>query len=209
MNNIQKTVPGIVAAATILTSAGVSAKVNKPLNKKWYFTGNTINKIFGKFPNINDCLGNGTTQKPETEKPEAEIPETETPEVNNGETNASQFELKVLELVNSERVKNGLKKLELDEALSTVARNHSMDMAKNNYFSHTNLKGQSPFDRLKSAGISYSYAGENIASGQTTPEAVVNAWMNSEGHRKNILNSNFNKIGIGYYNRYWTQVFTS
>ena len=63
MNNIQKTVTGIVAAATILTSAGVSAKVNKPLNKKWYFTGNTINKIFGKFPNINDCLGNGTTQK--------------------------------------------------------------------------------------------------------------------------------------------------
>ena len=205
MNNIQKTVTGVVAAVTILTSAGVSAKVNN----RWQFNKNQFNKVFVKFPNINDCFENGTTQKPETEKPEAEIPGTETPETNNGETNASQYELKVLELVNNERIKNGLGKLELKEDLSTVARNHSMDMAKNNYFSHTNLKGQTPFDRLKSAGISYSYAGENIASGQTTPEAVVNAWMNSEGHRKNILNSNFTKIGIGYYNRYWTQVFTS
>ena len=189
-------------------------------DKNHYFSQSEINMILGgKKPNVNDCITNGTINKPETEKPEIPVPETQKPEQNQPETetpneNASQFELKVLELVNNEREKNGLSALNLDASLSNVARNHSADMAKNKYFSHTNLKGQSPFDRLKSAGISYSYAGENIAAGQTTPEAVVTAWMNSEGHRKNILSKNFKKIGIGYYNggakrHYWTQVFTS
>ena len=226
MKNLKKTVTGIMAAAVIISAAGVSAEAKRInlFNKNYYFTNAEINSILGKFPNINDCFQNGTVQKPETEKPEKpapdiqkpeeSVPETEKPENNEGVTNASQFELKVLELVNNERAKNGLSALELKENLSEVARNHSMDMAKNKYFDHTNLKGQSPFDRLKSAGISYSYAGENIAAGQNTPQAVVNAWMNSEGHRKNILSKNFNKIGLGYYNggpkyHYWTQVFTS
>ena len=88
-------------------------------------------------------------------------------------------------------------------------------MHNNSYFSHTNLSGESPFDRLKKAGISYRSAGENIAAGQSTPSEVVSAWMNSEGHRKNILNSSYNKMGLGYYKgtkgykTYWTQVFTN
>ena len=224
MKNLKKTTSGILLAAAIISTASVSAEAKRInlFDKNHYFTDCEINMILGgKKPNINDCVTGGTTEKPETEKPETETPEIQKPEQNqpgNGtpehDTNVSQFEIKVLELVNNERAKNGLSALTLDSALSNVARNHSADMAKNNYFSHTNLKGQSPFDRLKSAGISYSYAGENIAAGQTTPEAVVNAWMNSEGHRKNILSKNFKKIGIGYYQggakrHYWTQVFTS
>ena len=92
--------------------------------------------------------------------PENSIPENET---------VNQFALEVLALVNKERAAAGLKALTLDASLSKVAENHSLDMAKNNYFSHTNLKGQSPFDRLRNAGISYSTAGENIAMGQKTP----------------------------------------
>jgi uncharacterized protein YkwD len=85
-------------------------------------------------------------------------------------------------------------------------------MAKNNFFSHTNLKGQSPFDRLKNAGITYKTAGENIAMGQKSAQEVFNSWMNSEVHRANILNGSFNKMGGGLSDsssKYWTQIFTN
>ena len=136
----------------------------------------------------------------------------QTPE--SGVQTQSEYAREVLNLVNKERTSRGLSALSLDEGLSKVAQNHSKDMAENNYFSHTNLAGESPFDRLKKGQISYRTAGENIAAGQKTPEAVVNSWMNSEGHRKNILNASFNKMGLGYvtansgYKTYWTQVFT-
>lgn len=148
----------------------------------------------------------GTQQKPET-KPEVK-PETQKPEAEN-----KSFAQEVLSLVNAQRTKNGLKALTLDSSLSKVAQAHSDDMAKNNYFSHTSLSGLSPFDRIKNAGISYKTAGENIAAGQKTPEQVVQGWMNSEGHRKNILNASFTKMGLGYatsnsgYKTYWTQLF--
>ncbi|EBK2060154.1 hypothetical protein AAL85_25555, partial [Salmonella enterica subsp. enterica serovar Typhi] len=77
----------------------------------------------------------------------------------------------------------------------------------NNYFSHTSPTYGSPFDMMKKFGIKFGYAGENIAMGQKTPAEVVNAWMNSEGHRANILNANYNLIGVGYYNGYWAQEF--
>lgn len=126
----------------------------------------------------------------------------------------SEYELKVLELVNIEREKNGLSALTWNSKLAEVARTHSMDMAERNFFSHTNPDGKSPFDRIKAYGISYSRAAENIAVGQSTPEEVVESWMNSEGHRANILNSSFTSLGVGYhksnsgYKHYWTQCFT-
>ena len=82
-------------------------------------------------------------------------------------------------------------------------------MKNNNYFSHTSPTYGSPFDMMKQFGISYKTAGENIAKGQKTPEAVVNAWMNSEGHRSNILNANYTQMGLGYTNGtvYWCQMF--
>jgi uncharacterized YkwD family protein len=87
-------------------------------------------------------------------------------------------------------------------------------MIDKNYFSHTSPTYGSPFDMMKNFGITYSTAGENIAAGQATPKEVVNAWMNSEGHRKNILSSQFTEIGVGYakggsYGHYWTQMFIS
>ena len=127
-------------------------------------------------------------------------------------TTASEFERRVLDLVNEERAKNGLKPLVWSDELANVARKHSQDMATRNFFSHTNPDGLSPFDRIKNAGISYRAAGENIAAGQTTPEAVMESWMNSSGHRANILNGNYTQLGVGCvkggsYGIYWTQCF--
>lgn len=121
----------------------------------------------------------------------------------------TETEQKVIELTNAERRKNGLSDLKADSALSNVAREKSKDMKAKNYFSHTSPTYGSPFDMMRDFGISYNTAGENIAMGQRSPEEVVQAWMNSEGHRKNILNGNFTHIGVGYVEdgNYWTQMF--
>jgi uncharacterized YkwD family protein len=121
----------------------------------------------------------------------------------------SAYEQKVVELTNQERAKNGLKPLALDTELSKVAREKSRDMQSKGYFSHTSPTYGSPFDMMKKFGISYRSAGENIAMGQRTPEEVVNAWMNSSGHRANIMNSSYTHIGVGHVatGNYWTQMF--
>lgn len=121
------------------------------------------------------------------------------------------FEQEVIRLTNVERQKAGLKPLTEDWELSRVARHKSNDMAQNNYFSHTSPTYGSPFNMMKAYGITYRAAGENIAKGQRTPQQVVNAWMNSSGHRANILNANFTHIGVGYdkNGHYWTQMFIS
>lgn len=121
----------------------------------------------------------------------------------------SQFEQEVVELTNQERAKQGLSPLKADNELSKVAREKSRDMAANNYFDHNSPTYGSPFDMMKSYGITYRTAGENIAMGQRTPAEVVNAWMNSAGHRANILNGNYTHIGVGYVEQgnHWTQQF--
>lgn len=121
----------------------------------------------------------------------------------------SAYEQKVVELTNQERAKNGLKPLALDTELSKVAREKSRDMQSKGYFSHTSPTYGSPFDMMKQFGINYRSAGENIAMGQPTPEEVVKAWMNSSGHRANILNSSYTHIGVGHVanGNYWTQMF--
>ena len=119
------------------------------------------------------------------------------------------FESEVVRLVNEVRVKNGLNKLTEDWELSRVARYKSQDMRDNKYFSHTSPVYGSPFEMMKNFGISYRSAAENIAKGQKTPQAVVNGWMNSSGHRANILNASYTHIGVGYVadGNYWTQMF--
>jgi len=122
------------------------------------------------------------------------------------------IESQVIQLTNQERAKNGLKALTLDWELSRVARYKAMDMRDRNYFSHTSPTYGSPFDMIKNFGISYRAAAENIAAGQTTPQSVVQAWMNSSGHRANILNGQYNRIGVGYaqggsQRHYWVQMF--
>ncbi|KGP91034.1 sporulation protein [Pontibacillus chungwhensis BH030062] len=121
----------------------------------------------------------------------------------------SQFEQKVVELTNEERAAQGLEPLEIDKELSNVAEKKSQDMAQNGYFSHDSPTYGSPFDMMKQFGIEYRTAGENIAKGQQTPQEVVDAWMNSEGHRANILNENYTHIGVGFVENgnVWTQQF--
>ncbi len=121
----------------------------------------------------------------------------------------TDYETEVLRLVNIERANNGLKPLTMNWELSRVARYKSQDMHDKGYFSHTSPTYGSPFDMMTKFGISYRTAGENIAMGYRKPQAVVTGWMNSPGHRANILKSSFTQIGVGYVasGNYWTQMF--
>jgi len=151
------------------------------------------------------------TQKQEASKPAASKEQTSQQKQDTApaSSSVSAYEKEVVELTNAERKKQGLKPLTLDEKLSKVARTKSQDMKDNNYFDHNSPTYGSPFDMMKKFGITYRTAGENIAKGQKTPQEVVKAWMNSEGHRKNIMNPNFTHIGVGYVKdgNYWTQQF--
>lgn len=124
------------------------------------------------------------------------------------------IENQVIQLTNQERAKNGLKPLTANWELSRVARYKAMDMRDNHYFSHTSPTYGDPFTMMKNFGISYKTAGENIAAGQATPQEVVQAWMNSPGHRANILNATYTQIGVGNaqggsMGYYWSQMFIS
>ena len=125
------------------------------------------------------------------------------------DTDVTDFEQEVIRLVNEIRAKNGLKPLAHDWQLSRVARIKSQDMKDNRYFAHNSPVYGTPFQMIRSFGISFRSAGENIARGYATPQAVVNGWMNSSGHRANILNANYTHIGVGYVaqGNYWTQMF--
>ncbi|WP_332649213.1 SafA/ExsA family spore coat assembly protein [Lysinibacillus sp. 54212] len=121
----------------------------------------------------------------------------------------ANVEQEVVQLVNVERAKVGLPALKSDWELARVAEHKSEDMRAKNYFSHTSPTFGSPFDMMKSYGINYKSAGENIAKGQKSAAEVVKAWMNSEGHKANILSKDFTHIGVGYVadGHYWTQMF--
>ena len=128
------------------------------------------------------------------------------PQVN---ASITAYEQDVIRLVNEIRGQNALSPLAANWELSRVARYKSQDMVDNRYFSHTSPTYGSPYQMMRSFGLSFRTAGENIAYGQRTPQAVVNAWMNSSGHRANILNTSYKEIGVGYVasGHYWTQMF--
>ena len=186
------------------------AVTNKPGNDN-VETGKPTNK-----PEVETT----TAGIPETEKPTTNIPETSKPVVEETtvevtskpvENNQDKsYAEQVVDLVNQERVKAGLKKVTLDKNIEAAALIRAKEIEVS--FSHTRPNGSSFSTVLKENGIGYRGAGENIAWGQTSPEAVMNAWMNSEGHRANILNASFTKIGVGYYQnsagrKYWVQLF--
>ncbi len=124
------------------------------------------------------------------------------------EVNKYQNEIyEVFELTNAERTKNGLNLLELDGSLIKSAQGHAEDMYNNSYFSHTSLDGRTLSDRIFKYSREFNFMGENIAKGQNSPKSVIDSWMSSQGHRENILNPNYKKIGIGYYKDYWVQNF--
>jgi uncharacterized protein YkwD len=126
--------------------------------------------------------------------------------------------MQVVALVNAERGKQGLDPLEVNPQLMTAAQSHAADMATQDYFSHIGEDGSTVADRVNGAGYAWTALGENIAAGSATPAVVMQQWMNSSGHRTNILNPAFQQIGVGYiflqndsgsltYQHYWVQVF--
>ncbi|MGW4290887.1 CAP domain-containing protein [Streptomyces sp. NPDC004673] len=116
---------------------------------------------------------------------------------------------RVVELVNAERAKVGCSPVKLNSTLSKAAQDHSADMAAHNTMSHTGSDGSDPGSRITAAGYQWSAYGENVAYGYSTPEQVMDGWMNSEGHRENILNCSYKEIGVGLAQpgSYWTQDF--
>lgn len=162
------------------------------------------------------------TNIPDADAPDTNIPsnpgnsEPETPDTENpGQDDTAQsmhaYVLRVVELVNEERAKAGLNPLTLETNITAAAQVRAVETEQS--FSHTRPDGRHFSTALKEAGVTYRGAGENIAWGQKTPEQVMNGWMNSAGHRANILNEKFTSIGVGYYQNangvnYWSQLFT-
>ena len=186
------------------------------------YLNSLINSLFGRscnaqqpdstpnwsfvFPNYNQNQ-NKPQQPEETEKPTIENP-NELPTVIE-EILCSAEAQAVLDLVNEQRAANGLSALSLNAELCAVAQEKAQDMKTNKYFDHKSPTYGTPFEMMKSFGITYKSAGENIAMGYKNAEAVVTAWMNSAGHRANILNSSYTQMGIGYVENgnYWCQMF--
>ncbi|WP_131004832.1 CAP domain-containing protein [Clostridioides difficile] len=220
----------LATASSAVTASASSLENNVNISNKSLVYSNTKYKFSAK-PNCsvkpelkpdkdNSCKDKNHNDKNcnNTDKPEDNnnSDSTNKPDDNNNSGSTSEsfsaYQKEVVDLVNIERAKAGLNPLTLDSSISNVATKKSQDMIDNNYFSHNSPTYGSPFDMLKKFGISYKTAGENIAMGQKTPKEVVNAWMNSEGHRKNIMNPNFSKIGVGVAQKsggsiYWTQIF--
>ncbi|MGE7979232.1 CAP domain-containing protein [Psychrobacillus sp. NPDC093200] len=149
-----------------------------------------------------------TTPQPTQQAQATEKTETNT---NSEKAQVSSVIQQVVDLTNAERAKEGLAPLKIDSALTKSAQLKSQDMKDNNYFSHTSPTYGSPFDQMKSLGINYKSAAENIAMGQRSAEEVVQGWMNSAGHRANIMNGSYTHIGVGLSDSgyYWTQQFIS
>ena len=172
-------------------------------------------KIQSKYADFNKKQTETTPAKTETtskttDKDKTAEKTTTTNKQNTTNTAQSDYAKEVLRLVNIEREKAGLKALTTNTTLTAAADKRAQETVKS--FSHTRPNGTGFQTVLKEFGISYKAAGENIAYGQKTPQEVVTGWMNSSGHRANILNKNFGKIGVGVYQSggtiYWTQVFT-
>ncbi|MBD2426071.1 CAP domain-containing protein [Phormidium sp. FACHB-1136] len=117
----------------------------------------------------------------------------------------------LLTLVNAERQRAGVAPLRLNDKLATAAQRHAEDMAATRNLSHQGSDGSTMRSRIDATGYGWMAIGENVAMGQTSPEAVMRSWMNSAGHRRNILNPNFQELGVGYAEGggrpYWVQVF--
>jgi len=161
---------------------------------EWYFVfdyaSGKVGAVHGSY--ITPVTQNSKDPKQTTNpEPSQKKPDEET-------FGATDDEKIILELVNNARKNAGAGELEFDPVLCRIARDKAKDMVENNYFSHQSPTYGSPFEMMRSYGISFKAAGENIAGNQTM-QGAFNAWMSSSGHRKNILNENYNATGIGVY----------
>lgn len=190
---------------TILVLSSLSFSASAVTTKYTVVPGDSMWKIAVKFQvGLSEII----SANPQIKNPALIYPKQvlSIPRVAEATTN---YEQRVIDLVNQRRAQNGLSPLKANWQLSRVARMKSQEMHDKHYFSHTSPTYGSPFTMMNNFGIHFTAAGENIAMGQTTPEAVMNAWMNSPGHRANILNSSYTQIGVGYVpdGHYWTQEF--
>lgn len=209
--SIPTTIPTIAKAAEINCTTSVTQQtwLKDILNTYPQFKNWTVVTSEKPTTTITNPSTN-TTQPATSTKPNTKSTK---PTQNSGQTSTISKEAsEVIRLVNVERSKNGLAPLKANAELSKVATVKAQDMIDKNYFSHTSPTYGSPFDMMKKFGINYTAAGENIAYGQKTPDEVMNGWMNSSGHRANILNSNFTEIGVGVAQDkngtpYWVQMF--
>ncbi|WML50565.1 CAP domain-containing protein [Neobacillus sp. PS3-34] len=196
---------GVIPPQGIAPNQGFTAQI-----PRWQ-TGPTPGQQFGQAPTQQQMPTVKPPSQPQGPAAPAPAPKTPAPAPNKSTTTQgiSSFAQQVIDLTNVQRKKNGLPALKADVKLSGVAQKKSVDMEQNHYFSHTSPTYGSPFDMMRDFGVSYNAAGENIAMGQRTPQEVVTAWMNSEGHRKNILSPNFTHIGVGFDKNgyYWSQMF--
>ena len=166
------------------------------LAQKWHCN---VDEIYNQNPWLQDEPKNDPIKPSQP----IEVPES---------SNLEGWEKEVFDLTNAERVKAGLPKFKDTYAqLNKSSTAKAQDMNKNNYFSHNSPTYGSPFDMMKQFDVTFNYAAENIAQGQRTPKEVVEAWMNSSGHRANILNKNLNYLGVGFEKGqdkfYWVQQF--
>lgn len=180
---------------------GIGTPENKPDNDKPDTETPDIDTPDTDLPDNN---APGTPDVPDNDKPGAETPD------NRPETENQAYINRVVELVNIERAKEGLAPLSVDLNVQAAAQIRALEIETS--FSHTRPNGSSFSTALKEQNVSYRTAGENIAWGQRSPEEVVIGWMNSPGHRANIMNSGFTKIGVGYHQNtrgtnYWSQLF--
>ncbi|MDQ0114071.1 CAP domain-containing protein [Paenibacillus harenae] len=167
-----------------------------------YPDGNTNDGNYG------NGIGNGNNAQNPTYTPAPTATDAPNTKPNTGTNQGTgDFEQEVLKLVNAQRQSAGLGALSMDAKLANMAMVKAKDMYDNNYFDHNSPTYGSPFDMMRQFGITYQYAGENIAKGQPTPQQVMTDWMNSPGHRANILKSSFTKIGVAYYKGEWVQEF--
>ena len=163
-------------------------------------------------PDDNQPENPGTPDNNQPENPGTpDNNQPENPSIPDTDTENASFVQQVVNLVNQERAKAGLSPVTADTSIQAAAQVRAREIEKS--FSHTRPDGSSFSTALTQQGVTYRGSGENIAWGQKTPEQVMNGWMNSDGHRANILNKNFTKIGVGYHQNtsgtnYWTQLFT-
>lgn len=199
MKKLTKTLSALALAAALLTTGTSAASTHTVVS------GDTFWKIAMKYQvGCSEIIA----ANPQIKNPDLIYPGEilNIPETDNA---VRAYEKEVIRLVNEIRAQYGLNALTENWELSRVARYKSQDMRDRGYFSHTSPTYGSPFDMMKAFGLSYRSAGENIAYGYRTPEAVVKAWMNSSGHRENILSAKYTQIGVGYVQNgnYCTQMF--
>ena len=185
--------------------------------KEYHVLFHELLKLNKHYPNQNLIHPNDKIEIPDGSAGEGTTNNSESDDIQSGntestESGSSDEANQVLQLVNKERSKQGLKNLTLSKELTSIANTKAKDMAVNRYFDHRSPTYGSPFEMLQKFGVKYKSAGENIAAGQRTPEQVMESWMNSSGHRANILNKNFTQLGVGYakggsYGSYWVQMF--